>query len=290
MGTRLAAPRMIELPQPLPVAHRPSRAPASARLLALLPALLLLAIVALPLLAIAILAVGGESSWWAHLVRTLLPEYVLSTVLLCAGVAALTLAIGTGAAWLVTVYRFPGRDVLDWALILPLAMPAYVLAYAYTDFLQFTGPVQTALRGLTGWGWRDYWFPPIHSRGGAILVLSLALYPYVYVTARTAFLDQAACTMEVARTLGCGPWGAFWRVALPSARPALAAGVTFVLMETLADFGAVRFFEVPTFTTGIYRAWYAMGSPGTAAQLALVLMSTVLALVLLERRGRGGAS
>jgi iron(III) transport system permease protein len=260
------------------------------RIGALLPAAALLVVVALPLAVIGWLALDGDPAWWAHLASTMLPEYALSTVLLCAGVGTLTLAIGTGAAWLVTVYRFPGRDVLEWALILPLAMPAYVLAYAYTDFLQFTGPVQTTLRELTGWGWQDYWFPPIHSRGGAVLVLSLALYPYVYVTARAAFLDQAACTTEVARTLGCGPWGAFWRVTLPAARPALVAGVTFVLMETLADFGAVRFFEVPTFTTGIYRAWYAMGSPGTAAQLALVLMSAVLALLVLERSSRGQAS
>jgi iron(III) transport system permease protein len=146
------------------------------------------------------------------------------------------------------------------------------------------------LRSVTGWGWGDYWFPPIHSLGGAILVLSLAFYPYVYITARSAFLDQAACTLEVARTLGCRGWTLFWRVALPMARPAVAAGLTFVLMETLADFGAVRFFEVPTFTTGIYRAWYAMASPGTAAQLALVLMLFVVAALMLERRSRGSAS
>ena len=288
MGTPAATTTLLAAPRV--TAPGSGAAAIGRRAVAVLPAALLWTVVALPLGVIGWLATEGDATWWAHLAATMLPEYVLSTIVLCGGVGMLTLAMGTGAAWLVTVYRFPGRDVLQWAVILPLAMPAYVLAYAYTDLLQFTGPVQTTLRAFTGWGWQDYWFPPIHSRGGAILVLSLALYPYVYVTARAAFLDQAACTTEVARTLGCGPWTAFWRVTLPAARPALVAGVTFVLMETLADLGAVRFFEVPTFTTGIYRAWYAMGSPGTAAQLALVLMSAVLALVVLERNSRGEAS
>ena len=256
---------------------------------AILPALLLCIVVMLPLLAVAGLALGADDGWWTHLAHTVLLEYVLTTLGLAVGVGVVTLVVGTGAAWLVTMYRFPGRGVLDWALVLPLAMPTYVLAYAYTDFLQFTGPLQTAIRRLTGWGWQDYWFPSIHSLGGAVTVLSLALYPYVYVTARAAFVDQASCALEVSRTLGCGPWGAFWRVAVPMARPSLAAGLAFVLMETLADFGAVRFFEVPTFTTGIYRAWYALGSPGTAAQLGAVLMLFVLGAILLERANRGRA-
>jgi iron(III) transport system permease protein len=260
------------------------------RLGPILPALLLCAVVMLPLLAVLGLAVRADDGWWAHLADTVLLEYVLTTLGLVLGVGLVALVVGTGAAWLVTMYRFPGRDVLDWALVLPLAMPTYVLAYAYTDFLQFTGPLQTAIRSVTGWGWRDYWFPSIHSLGGAITVLSLALYPYVYVTARAAFVEQASCALEVSRTLGCGPFAAFWRVAVPMARPSLAAGTAFVLMEALADFGAVRFFEVPTFTTGIYRAWYAMGSPGTAAQLGVVLMLFVLGAILLERANRGRAS
>jgi iron(III) transport system permease protein len=250
---------------------------------------MLCAVVMLPLLAVLALALRADDGWWAHLADTVLAEYVLTTLALAIGVGLVALTLGTGAAWLVTMYRFPGRNLLDWALVLPLAMPTYVLAYAYTDFLQFTGPLQTAIRAVTGWGWRDYWFPSIHSLGGAIAVLSLALYPYVYVTARAAFVEQASCALEVSRTLGCGPFAAFWRVAVPMARPSLAAGTAFVLMEALADFGAVRFFEVPTFTTGIYRAWYAMGSPGTAAQLGAVLMLFVLGAILLERTNRGGS-
>ncbi len=255
----------------------------------MLPAALLCAAVVLPLLAVAGLSFQADDGWWAHLASTVLLEYVATTAGLAVGVAIVTLATGASAAWLVTMYRFPGRDLLEWALVLPLAMPTYVLAYAYTDFLQFTGPLQSLIRRLTGWGWQDYWFPSIHSLGGAILVLSLALYPYVYVTARAAFVEQASGAIEVGRTLGCGPFAVFWRIAVPMARPSLAAGTAFVLMETLADFGAVRFFEVPTFTSGIYRAWYALGSPGTAAQLGSVLMLFVLGAILLERANRGEA-
>jgi iron(III) transport system permease protein len=202
-------------------------------------------------------------------------------------VGAGTLAVGAGAAWLVTMYRFPGQRVLNWALVLPLAMPAYVLAYAYTDFLQVTGPVQTALRDLTGWGWRDYWFPNVRSLGGAVFVLTAALYPYVYVLARAGFAEQSMCALEVSRTLGCTPFAAFRRVGLPLARPAIAAGVAFVMMETLADFGAVAYFELRTFTTGIYRAWYALGSPAAAAQLASLLLLLVFAVLTLEWAARG---
>ena len=187
------------------------------------------------------------------------------------------------------MYRFPGQRMLNWALVLPLAMPAYVLAYAYTDFLQVTGPVQTMLRDLTGWGWRDYWFPNIRSLGGAIFVLTAALYPYVYVLARAAFAEQSICALEVSRTLGCTPFATFRRVGMPLARPAIAAGLAFVMMETLADFGAVAYFELRTFTTGIYRAWFALGNPAASAQLALVLLVLVLGVILLERGARGGS-
>ncbi|MGE0117773.1 MAG: ABC transporter permease [Dongiaceae bacterium] len=253
----------------------------------LLAALVLVAVVAAPVIAVFAFVFRPTEGLWTHLVHTLLIEYVQNTVLLGVGVGLATIVIGTGCAWLVVMCEFPGRRWLDWALVLPLAMPAYVLAYAYTDFLQFTGPVQGLIREMTGWGWQDYWFPPIHSAGGAIFVLTMAFYPYVYVLARAAFLDQSVCALEVSRTLGCSPWGAFLRVGLPLARPAIATGAGFVVMETLADFGAVKYFEVATFTTGIYRAWFAYGNPAAAAQLASLLLLSVFAVLLLERWSRG---
>jgi iron(III) transport system permease protein len=253
----------------------------------LLVSFMLVAGVAAPVAAVFAFVGRPTDGLWAHLVDTLLVDYVRNTALLGVGVGLATIVIGTGCAWLVVMCEFPGRRWLDWALVLPLAMPTYVLAYAYTDFLQFTGPVQTLIRGLTGWGWQDYWFPPIHSPGGAVFVLSMALYPYVYVLARAAFLDQSVCALEVSRTLGCSPWGAFRRVGLPLARPAIATGAGFVVMETLADFGAVKYFEVQTFTTGIYRAWFAYGNPAAAAQLASLLLLSVFAVLLLERWSRG---
>jgi len=252
-------------------------------------ALLLCLVVAAPLLALLGFIGQPTQGLWAHLASTVLAEYARNSALLCLGVGAGTLAVGTGAAWLVTMYRFPGQRLLNWALVLPLAMPAYVLAYAYTDFLQVTGPVQTFLREVTGWGWRDYWFPNVRSLGGAVFVLSAALYPYVYVLARAGFAEQSMCALEVSRTLGCTPFAAFRRVGLPLARPAIAAGVAFVVMETLADFGAVAYFELRTFTTGIYRAWYALGSPAAAAQLASLLLLLVFGVLAAEwtARGRG---
>lgn len=224
---------------------------------------------------------------WEHLVETRLGEYLQNSLILVLGVGVLTLIAGTGSAWLVTLYEFPGRRLFEWLLVLPLAMPAYVLAYTYTDFFQFTGPVQTLIRDLTGWGWRDYWFPEIRSPFGAVVVLAAALFPYVYVAARAAFLSQSVCALEVSRTLGCSPWGMFWRVGFPLARPAIVAGTMFVLMETLADFGAVAYFEVNTFTTGIYRTWYSYGNPAAAAQLASVLLLFVYGLLMLERYSQG---
>jgi iron(III) transport system permease protein len=250
-------------------------------------AALLCLVVAAPLLALLSFIGEPTEGLWLHLAQTVLGEYARNTALLALGVGALTLAVGTGTAWLVTMYRFPGQRLLNWALVLPLAMPAYVLAYAYTDTLQVTGPVQTLLRDVTGWGWRDYTFPNIRSLGGAVFVLSAAFYPYVYVLARSAFAEQSMCALEVSRTLGCTPFAAFRRVGLPLARPAIAAGVAFVMMETLADFGAVAYFELRTFTTGIYRAWYALGSPAAAAQLATLLLLLVFAVLALEGSARG---
>jgi iron(III) transport system permease protein len=239
-----------------------------------------------PLVAIFAKGLAAPDGLWAHLLATVLWSYIGNTLILCCGVGLITAVVGTGSAWLIASYQFPGRRVLEWALVLPLAMPAYVLAYAYTDLLQVTGPLQTQLRALSGLRPGEYWFPPIHSIGGAVFVLSFALYPYVYLLARAAFTEQSVCAIEVSRTLGCSAPGAFRRVALPMARPAIATGVVFALMETLADFGTVKFFEVPTYTTGIYRAWYATANPTVAAQLAAALLMFVFVVLAIERLSR----
>ncbi|MFM2044201.1 MAG: hypothetical protein RLY86_2777 [Pseudomonadota bacterium] len=226
---------------------------------------------------------------WSHLAATVLPRYLTNTALLMAGVGTGVLVIGVGTAWLVTMCRFPGRRVLEWALLLPMAMPAYVMAYTYTDLLQFVGPVQTALRETFGWTRQDYWFPNIRSLGGAAAMLTLVLYPYVYLLARAAFLEQSVCVLEVSRTLGSSAWRTFTRVALPLARPAIVAGLALALMEVLADFGTVQYFAVDTFTTGIYRTWFALGEPVAAAQLAAVLLLFVATVMALERVSRGRA-
>ena len=230
---------------------------------------------------------GGGT--WSHLAATVLPSYLFNTAVLVAGVGIGVPVIGAGTAWLVTMCRFPGRPIFEWALILPLAVPAYVMAYAYTDFLQPAGPVQSLLRELTGLAYHDYWFPEVRSLGGAVAMLVLVLYPYAYLLSRAAFLDQSVCALDVSRTLGCGPWASFFRVALPLARPAIIAGTALALMETLADFGTVSFFGVPNFTTGIVRAWLAFGDRTTAGQLSSILLIFVFLVLLLETRSRGKA-
>jgi iron(III) transport system permease protein len=244
----------------------------------------------LPILAVVASVLGPASETWAHLARTLLGDYVLNTALLAACVAAGVLSIGVLSAWLVTAYRFPGQRVLEWALVLPLAMPAYVMAYAYTDWLQFTGPVQTLLRAATGWQAREYWFPDIRSIPGAAAMLSFALYPYVYLLARTAFLDVSRSALEAGRLAGYTAWGSFWRVALPIARPAVAAGAALALMETLADFGTVSYFALEVFTTGIFKAWLSMGDTAAAGQLSVCLLAFVFVVLALERANRGRAA
>ena len=251
-------------------------------------ALLAASLVGLPILALGTnLFAGGTGGTWAHLAETVLPDYIATTLWLCAGVGAGVGLLGVGSAWLVTRYEFAGRASFKWALLLPLAMPAYVLAYTYTDFLQYVGPVQTALRDAFGWRRADYWFPDVRSTGGAVLMFSLVLYPYVYLLARTAFLERGGAMIEVARSLGLSPWQGFWRLSLPLARPAIAGGIALALMETLADFGTVSYFGVQTFTTGIYRAWFSLGDRVAAAQLALVLLAFVSAVLLIERVSRG---
>ncbi len=241
------------------------------------------------MLAVLVTALSGGSDTLGHLADTVLPGYTFNTLLLVIYVAVGTFLIGTGAAWLVTMAEFPGRRLLEIALVIPLAFPAYVLAYAYTHVLDHPGIVQTGLRAMTGWGPRDYWFPEIRSLGGAAAMLVLVLYPYVYLLARAAFLQQSATTYYAARALGCTPVKACLQVSMPMARPAIAAGVLLATMETIADFGTVSYFGVQTFATGIYTSWFTMADRVAAAQLALGLLGFALALAVLERTSRGGA-
>ncbi|MEC7815587.1 MAG: iron ABC transporter permease [Pseudomonadota bacterium] len=253
-----------------------------------LSTLLIAALVAVPVVVILVHVFFPSGDVWSHLASTVLPRYLVNTLILGVVVGLGTAIIGTGCAWLVVMCRFPGRRLFEWALLLPLAVPTYVIAYAYTDFLQFAGPVQSALREWFNWGFGDYYFPEIRSLGGACLLITMVLYPYVYLLARASFMEQSVSALDVSRTLGLGPWHMFFKVALPLARPAVIGGVSLVLMETLNEFGAVQFFGVDTFTTGIYRTWYGLGEQVAAAQLAACLLVFVMTIVFLERASRGG--
>ncbi len=250
---------------------------------------LVASLLALPMLVVVGFVFVPAGEVWEHLAGTVLTDYISNSLLLMLGVAFGTVVGGVGTAWLTSMCRFPGRGVFEWALLLPMAMPAYIIAYTYTGMLDFAGPVQTMIRDLTGWGWGDYWFPQIRSLPGAAVMLSLVLYPYVYLLSRAAFLSQSLCVLDVSRTLGNGPWRTFLVVALPLARPAIVAGLSLALMETLADYGTVQYFGVSTFTTGIFRTWFGLGSPAAAAQLSALLLGFVFALILLERTSRGQA-
>lgn len=230
---------------------------------------------------------GGTNPIWSHLAATVLPDYVANTLVLCFAVALGVVVVGVATAWLTVMHDFPGRRVFEWALVLPMAMPAYVLAYVYTDFLQFVGPLQSFLREFFGWSKADYWFPEVRSLAGAITMFVFVLYPYVYLLTRTAFAERASGMLEASRSLGFGPWRSFFRLSLPLARPAVAAGTTLALMETLADYGTVSYFGVQTFTTGIYRAWFSLGDRIAAAQLAAALLAFVIVLLLIEHSSRG---
>ncbi len=246
-------------------------------------------VLAVPVIIVLASVFAPAGATWAHLASTVLPEYIANTLWLVLGAGVGVTVIGVATAWLTTLCRFPGRGFFEWALILPLAMPAYVMAYAYTDFLQFAGPVQGWLRATMGWGPKDYWFPEVRSLGGAALIFSFVFYPYVYLLARAAFLEQAAGMIEAGRSLGYGPWRSFFRLVLPLARPGIVAGVALALMETLADFGTVAYFALPTFTTGIYRAWLSLGDRAAAAQLAAALLGFVALVLIAERLSRGRA-
>ncbi|MBT4888264.1 MAG: iron ABC transporter permease [Rhodospirillales bacterium] len=250
-------------------------------------ALMTALLIAVPILTVFVVAFAPSDDIWSHLASTVLPHYISTTLILMLGVGAGTLIIGTGTAWLVTMCHFPGHKLFEWALVLPLAVPAYVIAYVYTDLLEYAGPIQAALRNIFGWAsYKDYWFPAIRSLGGAISMMTLVLYPYVYLLARAAFLEQSVCVLEASRTLGKSPWQSFIQVALPLARPAIIAGVSLVMMETLNDFGTVDYFAVATFTAGIYDVWLNMNSISGAAQLASVMLMFVIALVAMERLAR----
>ncbi len=248
---------------------------------------LLAAAVLAPLVALAIAATGGSATHWAHLAQSVLPSALRDTVWLLGGVGVLAIAMGTACAWLVTAYDFPGRRVLAWALLLPLAMPTYIIAYAYLDLLHPIGPVQTVIRDLLGYtSPRQFRLPDIRSMTGCILLLGFVLYPYVYITVRAVFLMQAASLVEAARTLGTRPFALFRRVALPMARPAIAVGASLALMEALNDVGASEFLGVRTLTVAIYTTWITRSDLAGAAQLALAMISVVVILVVAERWAR----
>lgn len=241
----------------------------------------------LPVLAIVAIAFFPAENIWPHLVSTALPRYLSNTVILMVGVGISVFLIGVSTAYLVSTYAFPLRQYFEWLLILPLAVPAYVIAYLYTDLLEFAGPVQTMLRGLFGWQLtRDYWFPNVRSMGGAIILMGLVLYPYVYLMARASFLEQSPHLLDVSRLLGRSQFKTFLFVSLPIARPGIAIGIALALMETLNDFGTVDYFAIHTLTAGIFDVWLNMNNLGGAAQIAIVMLTFVLLLLGLEHIGR----
>src|SRR6266511_1410929 len=243
-------------------------------------------ILALPIVTVVSSLAWPRSEVWLHLWRTQLLELVVNTVLLMGGVGAGTLIIGAGLAWLIVHYRFPGRGLFEWALILPLAVPAYVIGFAFLGLFDYAGPIQVALRRWLGTGIR---LPEIRSYWGVVLVMTLVFYPYVYLLARTAFREQGAATLETARTLGRSRWQAFRQVSLPMARPSLVAGASLAMMEALADFGTVATFGYRTLTEAVYRVWYGMFDRTAAAQVASLLLLFALGLLVLERSLRGRA-
>lgn len=244
------------------------------------------ALIALPVFTILGFIFYPAGDVWTHLVETVLADYVSNSLILMVEVAIGAFTLGVSTAWLTSMCRFPGRRFFEWALLLPMAVPAYIIAYTYTGMFDFAGPVQTTIRETFGWGYGEYWFPEIRSLGGAGLMFSLVLYPYVYLLARASFLSQSICVLDVSRTLGNGPWRTFFTVSLPLARPAIFAGVSLALMETLADFGTVQYFGISTFTTGIYRTWYGLDNSVAAAQLSALLLFFVFALLIFEQYSR----
>ena len=243
-------------------------------------------VIVLPLLVVLQFNLHPRTDTWQHLLDYVLFEYIKNSLLLAVGVATGTFIIGVPAAWLCALYSFPGKRFLEFLLLLPLAVPAYIIAYTYTGILDFSGPIQTYIRSLTGWGYGDYWFPEIRSIGGAICMFSFVLYPYVFLLTRSTLIVQSASVIDAGKLLGANSLERLFSIIIPLARPAIAAGITLALMETLADYGTVQQFGIDTFTTGIFRTWFGFGEPTTAAQLSSLLMLTVFVLFLLEQRQR----
>ncbi len=251
------------------------------------PILLITLMIAGPIIAILWLASFPSDDIWKHLIQTVLFRYTYTTCFLMIGVGIGTLLIGVSSAWLVTCCEFSGRRHFEWALLLPMAIPAYIIAFIYTDLLEYSGTVQESLRIFFSWkSPSDYWFPEIRSLGGAIFMMTFVLYPYVYLLSRVSFAEQSSSIIEVSRTLGRGPWDTFFRISMPLARPSLAIGVSLVLMEVLNDFGTVDFFAIETFTAGIYDVWMNMDSISGASQLSVALLIFVLFLLFTEKWGR----
>lgn len=254
------------------------------------PLLLIVAILLTPIFAVLSSFLQGPAPSWPHLVDTVLWQYTLNSIYLVLGVGFGVLALGVSSAWFVARFEFFGRRQFEWLLLLPLSMPAYIIAYTYTGILDFSGPVQSLIRQTFSVGYGDYYFPEIRSIGGAIIMMSLVLYPYVYLLARTSFKNQSQSLADAGKTLGLSPWQSFYRIALPVARPAIIAGTVLALMETLADYGTVQYFGVNVFSTGIFRTWFGLDDALAARQLASVLLFMVFALLLIERFARSKAS
>lgn len=241
----------------------------------------------LPVIALLFSAFSAEGDLFRHLADTVLLDYLGNTLGLVVCVVLLSLLFGVPTAWLVAMCQVPGRRALQWALMLPMAMPSYIVAYVYTDLLDYSGPLQAGLRALFGWNSpADYWFPAIRSLGGAAWVLALVLFPYVYLLTRASFLEQSVSLIHSSRLLGCTPWQSFRRLSLPLARPAIMVAVSLVAMETLADFATVHFFAINTLTTAVYDTWLGYGSLATAAKLSCLMLLAVVLLIALERRSR----
>lgn len=240
----------------------------------------------LPILAIFYLSLGDSGDLFAHLISTVMPTYIYNTVVLVLGVLVLALLFGVPSAWLMAMCRLPGERVLQWALVLPLAMPGYVVGYIFTDWFDYAGPIQIFIRDLSGWQAGDYWFPDLRSLGGATAILALVFYPYVYLMARAAFMEQSASLLQSARLLRCTPFESFRRLSLPLARPSIAVGLSLVAMETIGDFGTVSYFSVNTLTTAVYDTWLGYSNLNAAAKISAIMLLVVILLLSTERYSR----